>query len=49
MKLFKGDSLRIEMQDDYSLKITPAQQAIHDSEETGGTTPGQLKEEVPTW
>lgn len=49
MKLRKGDSLRIEMEDDYSLRITPVLQARQDSERTESTTPSQLKEEVSAW
>lgn len=49
MKLFKGDSLRIEMQDDLSLKIFPVPQASHDSEGTESTAPNQLNGEVPAW
>lgn len=39
MKLDKGNSLNIEMQDDYSLRITPVLQACQDSEGTGSATP----------
>lgn len=49
MKIEKGTCLKIEMQDDYSLRITPVPQARQDSEGTGGATPSQLKEEVSAW
>ena len=35
----KGDSLKIEMLDDQSLRITPVLQARQDSEGTEGTIP----------
>lgn len=35
----KGDSLKIEMLDDHSLRITSVLQARQDSEETEGATP----------
>jgi len=39
MKIEKGNCIKIEMQDDYSLRITPVPQARQDSEGTGGATP----------
>lgn len=48
MKVDKGNSLKIEMQDDHSLRITPVPQARQDSEGTGSATP-QLKEEMSAW
>jgi antitoxin component of MazEF toxin-antitoxin module len=39
MNIGKGNLLNIEMQDDYSLIITPALQARQDSEGTGSATP----------
>jgi antitoxin component of MazEF toxin-antitoxin module len=39
MKLSKGDSLKIETQDDKSLRMTPVPQAHQDSEGTEGATP----------
>lgn len=39
MNIGKGNSLKIEMQDDHSLRVTPVLQARQDSEGTGSTTP----------
>jgi hypothetical protein len=39
MNIGKGNSVKIEMQEDHSLRITPALQARQDSEGTGSTTP----------
>ncbi len=39
MKIGKGNLLALEMQDDYSLKITPVPQARQDSEGTRSSTP----------
>jgi antitoxin component of MazEF toxin-antitoxin module len=39
MRLGKGDSLKIEMKDDHSLKLTPVPQARQDSEGTRSATP----------
>lgn len=39
MNIEKGNSLKIEMQEDQSLRITPVSQARQDSEETGSTAP----------
>ena len=43
MKIEKGNCIKIEMQDDYSLRITPVPQARQDSEGTGSATPTNLK------
>lgn len=46
MKLEKGDTLKIEMQEDHSLRITPVPQARQDSEGTRSLTPPNGREGV---
>ncbi len=43
MKLAKGNSLKIEMQDDHSLRMTPVPQTRQDSEGTREPTPDYEK------
>jgi antitoxin component of MazEF toxin-antitoxin module len=47
MKIGKGDSLNIEMQNDHSLRITPIPEARQDSTEIRTETPNQSRKEVP--
>lgn len=47
MKIGKGDSLNIEMQNDHSLRITPIPEARQDSTGIRTETPNQSRTEVP--
>lgn len=49
MNVYKGDTMKVEMQEDYSLRITPVPQARQDSEGTKGSTPSQLKRGCWQW
>jgi len=44
LNIGKGYSLKMEMLDDHSLKLTPVPQARQDSEETRSATPTNQKE-----
>lgn len=48
MKLVKGDTIKIEIQEDDSLKITRISEARQDSPETGSAT-SSTEEEMLAW